>query len=153
MSHITPPGGVPGGEGFWAASWSPLLLLLPLLLLPSSLLSSSGSPSKVVLERNAPIDDTYTVLVPVAHPDRVNGLIDLAAKLAKENNGAILALRVVVVPEQSPPRLDDALLEGEAAVLELARVRAEQHGVPIHTSVRVGHNISRGILDTATERG
>ena len=112
-----------------------------------------GAPSKVVLERNAPIDDTYTVLVPVAHPDRVNGLIDLAAKLAKENNGAILALRVVVVPEQSPPRLDDALLEGEAAVLELARARAEQHGVPIHTSVRVGHNISRGILDTATERG
>lgn len=111
-----------------------------------------GEPSRVVLEQKASTERRYQVLVPIANPETVNRLIDIAAATAKKRNGAIVALRAVVLPEQLPLSHEDSYVERERQILTAARQRAAEHGVPITSLVCVGHNAARAILDTSRER-
>ena len=95
----------------------------------------------------------FRILVPIANPDNVEALIDLAASIARPRDGEIVALRVAVVPEQSPPALVESNVEEERRILESARARALEHGVPINSQVRVGHHAARAILETLVARG
>ncbi|MEM7133730.1 MAG: amino acid permease [Chloroflexota bacterium] len=108
-----------------------------------------GQPSRVALEQSASRDGGFRILVPIANPDNVKPLIDLAAAIAGPRNGEIVALRVAIVPEQSPPTLVEANVEEERRILETARARALEHDVPISSLVRVGHNAARAILETS----
>lgn len=111
-----------------------------------------GAPSRIALEQSAVTNGRFRVLVPIANPDNVEPLIDLAAAIVAPRNGEIVALRVAVVPEQSPPALLESSIEEERRVLELARARALEHGVPISSQVRVGHSTARAILETSRSR-
>jgi nucleotide-binding universal stress UspA family protein len=111
-----------------------------------------GEPSRVALERSAAGRGRFRVLVPLAHPANVKPLIQLAAAIASERHGEIIALRVVQVPEQVPPSREDAYVERERRLLELAHTCALEHGVPVTSLVRVGHHVARAILETARER-
>jgi basic amino acid/polyamine antiporter, APA family len=112
-----------------------------------------GKPSRVALERSAGTDDgVFSVLVPLANPKSVNQLIDLAVAIAKPRGGKIVAIRVVVIPEQLAPTLEEAHVERERRILESARSRALDAGVPCSTLVRVGHNAARAIIETSRER-
>lgn len=111
-----------------------------------------GAPSRIALERAAAGEGRFRVLVPIAHPAHVDALIDLASAIAAEHNGEIIALRVALVPEQMPPTREDAYVERERRLLELAHTRGQTHGVPVTSLVRVGHDVARAILETARER-
>lgn len=111
-----------------------------------------GAPSWVALEQSARNEGRYRILVPIANPANVEHLFDLAAAVAKERNGEIIALRVAVVPDQIGPTRDNYYVERERQVLELAHENAQKHGVPVTSLVRIGHNAARAILETARER-
>lgn len=111
-----------------------------------------GAPSRVALERSAGTPGQFRVLVPIANPNNVNQLIDLAATIAKARGGEIVCVRVVVVPEQLPPSLEDAQVEEQQKILELARARALELDVPVTSIIRVGHNAARAIVETVRER-
>lgn len=111
-----------------------------------------GKPSRVALEQPAVTNGRFRVLVPIANPENVEPLIDLAASIAGPRNGEIVALRVAVVPEQLPPGLLESSVEEERRILELARLRALEHDVPISSLVRVGHGAARAILETSRSR-
>jgi amino acid transporter/nucleotide-binding universal stress UspA family protein len=111
-----------------------------------------GVPSKLALERAAPVEAKFRVLIPIANPATVEPLVDLAATIAERRHGEIIALRVIVVPEQLPLSQADAYVERERHLLELARNRAQAHGVPITSMVRIAHHAARAILETAEER-
>ncbi|MFH1420052.1 MAG: amino acid permease [Planctomycetota bacterium] len=112
-----------------------------------------GVPSRVALERSAATGESrFKVLVPLANPANVPHLIELAAAIAAERQGEIVALRVVVVPEQLPPTREDAIVEREKHILELAQAAALQHGIPVTSLIRIGHDPARAILETATQR-
>jgi len=72
--------------------------------------------------------------------------------IARARNGHIIAVRVVVVPEQLPPRLEGYYVERERGILDAARQRARTHDVPMTSLVRIGHNPARAILETSRER-
>lgn len=91
-------------------------------------------------------------LVPIANPATVPTLIDMAAAIAKKRNGGIIALRVLMVPEQLPPSMLEAQVQREQQILDMARKRALSHEVPITTLVRIGRSAARAILETAEER-
>ena len=113
-----------------------------------------GTPSRVALVQSAGQgDERFRVLVPLANPANVTGLIELAAAIASERNGEIVALRVALVPEQLPPSREDAYADRERHILELAHCTALEHGVPVTSLVCVGHNAARAILETAGQRG
>ena len=112
-----------------------------------------GAPSRVALERSASAGDSrFRVLVALANPANVPQLIELASQIATDRNGEIVALRVAVVPEQLPPRLEDPYVERERRILEQAHAAALNYDVPVTSLVRVGHDAARAVLETARER-
>jgi amino acid transporter/nucleotide-binding universal stress UspA family protein len=113
-----------------------------------------GEPSRVALARAAVTQSdpsVFRVLVPIANPANVEQLVDLAAAAAKPRGGEIVTLRVILVPEQTAPTIDDAQVERERRVLERARARAQEHGVHVSSQVRVGHDAARAILETSRQ--
>ncbi len=111
-----------------------------------------GEPSRVALEQTDAAEADFRILVPLAHPANVDALVDIASAVARGRNGHITAVRVVIVPEQLPPRLETVYVERERRILNAARRRARHHGVPITSLVRIGHNPARAILETSRER-
>ncbi len=112
-----------------------------------------GTPSRVALERSAADGEhPFRVLLPLANPDNVPQLVDLAAAIAAERKGEIVAVRVVVVPEQLPPSREDSSVAAEQQVLELAHATAREHDVPMRSLIRIGHDAGRAILETASQR-
>lgn len=111
-----------------------------------------GLPSRVALEQADQAEADFRILVPLAHPANVDSLIDYASVIAHARNGHIIAVRVVVVPEQLPPRLEGYYVERERGILDAARQRARTHDVSMTSLVRIGHNPARAILETSRER-
>lgn len=142
----------------------PLILALATLLLgvvgyvvwQGSLKSEEklpGEPSRVALERSATTGKTtFRVLVPLANPANVEQLIDLAAAIAADRDGEIVALRVAVIPEQLTPSLENSYVEQEREIMERAHETALRYEVPVTSLVRVGHDAARAILETASQR-
>ncbi|MGD9682214.1 MAG: amino acid permease [Candidatus Obscuribacterales bacterium] len=112
-----------------------------------------GAPSRVALQRSATTQKhPFRILVPLANPDNVPLLIELAAGIARDRNGEIVTLRVAVVPEQLPPSREDPIVQRQRQILELAHETALQYGVPVTSLVRIGHDAGRAILETSRER-
>lgn len=111
-----------------------------------------GAASHVALGRFAEKEGQFRVLVPLANPATVEPLMQLAAAVASEREGEIVALRVSLVPDQLAPSATDIDVDRERPILEHAHTLAQQHGIPITSLVRVGHNAARAILETARER-
>lgn len=111
-----------------------------------------GEPSRVALERAALEPGRFRVLVPLAHPGHVEALVDIASAIARAREGGVVALRVALVPEQVPLADAERYVDREHTVLEAARARAREHGVPCTALVRVGRHVARAVLETGRER-
>ena len=137
------------------ASGSMLLGLAAFLLWKSTQAEEEVLPgvgSVVALERAATSEGGYRVLVPLANPENVAQLIGIAAAMASKHGGEIIALRVVLVPEQLPPSRDAAYVDRERNILQKAHAAAQRHRVGVTSMVRIGHNAARAILETAREQ-
>ena len=116
-------------------------------------LALPGAPSRVALERSASYKKgQFRILVPFANPDNVPLLMELAAAIARERDGEVIALRVAVVPEQLPPSREDPIVQRQRQILELAHEEALKYDIPVTSLVRVGHDAARAILETSRER-
>ncbi len=107
----------------------------------------------VVIESRLPTPaDRPTVLVSVANPESAETLLETAARLARPLDGEVLLLHVATVAPQTP--LDAArwrVAEGRE-VIDRVTARAEAHGVPARSIVRLGHSPAQGVIDTVTEQ-
>ena len=93
-------------------------------------------------------DHARTVLVPIANPETAPSLLALAASLADEEEGRVVALAVVT---------DDTFAEERSGALEeLEEVVSGTGWVPgvrFEMTTRSATTVSRGILDAAAETG
>lgn len=97
--------------------------------------------------------EKFRILVPIANPNNTERLIEMAANIAAERDGEILLLHVVKVPEQvAPSSISPSEVEKEKYAVRVAQVYAEKLGVPVHSLIRVGHNVARAILETSRKR-
>jgi hypothetical protein len=92
----------------------------------------------VVFERAPVRASRYRVLVPLANPEHVDGLMLVGSALAQYNQGEVAALNVIAVPEVLP--VEEALRFQSSAeeVLEQAREAAQGYDVPIRGLARAG---------------
>jgi len=96
--------------------------------------------------------ERFRILLPIANPETVSPLLNMATAIAAVNEGEILLLRVVTVPEQLPPTsYDESVIEQERPVLQQARTLAEDQGIPTQAVIRVGHSVAKAILETAEQ--
>ena len=111
-----------------------------------------GEPSRVAQMSMEGQESDFRVLVPIANPTNVIPLIDLASAIARENDGEIIVMRVVSLPEQTPTSRETSYVERERRILEQAHMRANSKGAKVSSLVRIGRNPARAILETARER-
>ncbi len=113
-----------------------------------------GAKSRVALGRFASREDEkkFRILVPLANPNNVQPLMDIALTIAKERQGEIVALRVAVVPEQMPLSHENRFVEKERTILDMAHNIAEKANVPLSSTIRIGHSAAKAILEASKER-
>ncbi len=111
-----------------------------------------GVPSRVAEASPEAPESRFRVLVPIANPANAAQLVDLAAAIAADRSGEIVALRVVQVPEQIAPSREASYVERERRILEQAHTQARARGVHMTSLIRVGYNTARAILETSRER-
>ncbi len=93
----------------------------------------------------------YRVLVPIANPATAGTLLRLAGVLAQQQAGEVLALQVVVVPDQVPLEAGHRQAQASRTLLERAMTQANEEGFAIQPMTRVARSVAQGILDTAHE--
>jgi amino acid transporter/nucleotide-binding universal stress UspA family protein len=110
-----------------------------------------GAPSQLAEEQYAPERHTknYRILVPVANPENVSRLLDIAAAIAQEKDGEIIVIRVAVLPEQIPLGPEEEWVEPERLIIRQALEHAKDLDVPVSSLVSVAHHAGRAILETA----
>jgi len=94
----------------------------------------------------------YSVLIPVADEQQAHMLSILGSAIAKDQDGELFALHVVRVPLQlSLSEGRHFLREGKPLLEEVIR-HAKKVDLPVHTMIRMGHNVGKAIIDTAIKR-
>ena len=93
----------------------------------------------------------YRILVPIANPATAGTLLRLAGTLARQEGGEVLALQVIVVPDQVPLEEGRHRAATSRVLLERAVAQAQEEQFKIQTMTRVAHGVAQGILDTSRE--
>ena len=103
------------------------------------------------LEDREIIESAFPIVVPVANPEAASNLVSLAADIARRQEGHLIILQVIQVPEHLP--LDNRRFEAQRKLdlLERSLGEAEALGVPTVGLTRISRSIEQGILDTAAE--
>jgi amino acid transporter/nucleotide-binding universal stress UspA family protein len=110
-------------------------------------------PAVSAAESVAPDGGTYRVMVPLANPENETELIELAAAIAKERDGTVVATHIITVPDQTAlagaAEHADELDKSSARLLEAAREDATTLEVPIETHTIISHRSFEEIFDAA----
>ncbi|MEM6722980.1 MAG: universal stress protein [Bacteroidota bacterium] len=115
--------------------------------------SIPGEPSRLALGRFATSEKEkrYRILVPISNPATAKPLIDIAAAIAKQHDGEIVALSVYQVPEQTPLSYVQPDFGPQQVLLGNCHQYAEEHSIPLTSVVRVGYNTAKAILEAGSE--
>ena len=120
---------------------------------------SEAWPESAVAAAEAVQPDTnqYRVMVPLANPEHESNLISLASAMARQQeNGTVVAVHIVEVPDQTPlqagaENLDELDAESKD-LLAAAREDAETYGVNVETHTIFSHRVYEAIFDAAQDQ-
>ncbi|MBI4759423.1 MAG: universal stress protein [Chloroflexi bacterium] len=93
----------------------------------------------------------FRVLVPVANPLTCGAMIQLAAALASQRSGEVIALHIVSTLNHGIDDESKRSAESRRSIMEEAVNYGRGLPSPVHTVTRVAGSIAQGILDTARE--
>jgi len=107
-----------------------------------------------VVHEREPAEREYQLVVPLANPENVDQLMETAIDVAADNDGEILALSVVTVPQQTPLSEGRQFVDERREVIARARTVAEDADadVPVNGAIRIGHDVSTAILNTVEQQ-
>ncbi len=114
--------------------------------------SPAPSPSYTVFQTCDPAIGQGRLLIPLLNPNTAPLLMRFAAAIAKSRNYELECLHVITVPRSDIP--GDARVSTLKAQRLLAKARRLGHqlGVPVHTQIRVAHDVALTILETIKQR-
>jgi CIC family chloride channel protein len=109
-------------------------------------------PSYVVYQTRSPQLGKGRLLVPLANPQTAQSLLQLAAAMARDRHYELECLQVIVVPRHSSPDQTAVNTTKSRRLLRQAESLAQEWDIPIHTQIRVTHDVANAILETIKER-
>jgi amino acid transporter/nucleotide-binding universal stress UspA family protein len=112
-------------------------------------------PSPLVLQEKLVGEestDRFKVLVPVANPKSLKPLLIPAIAAAKENDGLVILLNVIVVPEQAPLAAGKSEVDARQGLMSQALKIIEEAGVPVESLIKISHRPANAIINTAVEK-
>ncbi|MBW4542724.1 MAG: chloride channel protein [Myxacorys chilensis ATA2-1-KO14] len=109
-------------------------------------------PSYVVYQTQAPSTGRGRLLVPIANPQTADGLLQMAAAIARDRRYELECLQVILVPRHQVPAETKVSTSVSRQLLKRASRLGKTWQIPVHTQVRVTHDVSHAILETLKER-
>jgi CIC family chloride channel protein len=109
-------------------------------------------PSYVVYQTRSPAVGRGRLLVPLANPRTSGALLELAGAIARDRHYELDCLQVIMAPRHHSPSEANVNTAKSRRLLRQAEVKGRQWKVPVHTEVRVAHDVASAILETIKER-
>jgi len=107
----------------------------------------------IIAEQSIPQDEErFRVLVPLANPESAETIVNVASQIAKPMDGEMLLLQIASVASQTPLRSASYQMPKIRTLMDKATDYAGERGVDARPLVRLAHQPSRGIINTAVER-
>ncbi|BBD58150.1 Cl- channel voltage-gated family protein [Nostoc sp. HK-01] len=112
----------------------------------------NSEPSQIIYCIRVPETGQGRLLVPLCNPKTADKLLQMAVAIARDRHYEIECLHVIVVPRHQP--LTEAKVSmrvGQRLLLQAMRL-GQAWDVPVHTQIRIAHNLSSAILQTIQDR-
>ena len=113
---------------------------------------SATEPSYVVYQTRAPAVGKGRILVPLGKPETAQVLLRLAAAVARDRNYELECLQIITIPRTQNPTQTPVNTTNNRRLLRQAEKLGRRWRIPIHTQVRVSHDVAPAILETIQER-
>ncbi len=108
--------------------------------------------SHLIHQSRSPETGQGRILVPLSNPKTSLTLLEMAVAIARDRNYEIECLQVIVVPKHHALATTPVkTAEGQKLLKQASRL-SQAWRVPIHTQIRVAHDLSGAILETLKER-
>ena len=122
------------------------------LTVKANLAAHPQEASYVVYQTRAPQVGNGRLLVPLSNPRTAPVLLRLAAMIARQRNYELECLQILIVPRQASPAETVVDTTESRRLLAMAERIAKDLEIPMHTQVRVAHDVADAILETVKER-
>jgi len=109
-------------------------------------------PSYIVYQTRSPSIGSGRLLVPVANPETAGILLLMAAAIARDRHYEIDCVQVMLIPRHSSPSETQVRTAKSRRLLRQAEVLAKKWKIPLHTQIRVTHDVAQAILETINEQ-
>jgi chloride channel protein, CIC family len=109
-------------------------------------------PSYIVYQTRSPSTGNGRLLVPVANPETAGILLQMAAAIARDRHYEIDCVQVMLIPRHSSPSETQVRTAKSRRLLRQAEVLAKKWKIPLHTQIRVTHDVAQAILETINEQ-
>ncbi|MEO1560804.1 MAG: universal stress protein, partial [Cyanobacteria bacterium J06632_19] len=109
-------------------------------------------PSYRVYQTQSPSVGRGRLLVLIANPETAQKLLQMAAMIAKHNRYEVECLQVITISRHSEPAETPVKTAPSRKLLLSAEVIGKQWKIPVHTQIRVAHEVANATLETVKER-
>ncbi len=120
--------------------------------LDGSVIQTAPQPSYVVYQTRDPISGGGRLLILLSNPNTAQSLLRMAIAIAKQLGYELECLHIIVVPRTSKPAETPISKVAGLNLLTQAMDLARASRVPIHTQIRVTHDVAEATLETIKER-
>ncbi len=109
-------------------------------------------PSYIVYQTRSPATGRGRLLLPLANPQTATALLQLAIAIARERHYELECIQIMLVSRHSSPAETQVNTTKSRRLLRQAEVEARKYKIPVHTQIRVAHDVASAILETIKER-
>jgi CIC family chloride channel protein len=109
-------------------------------------------PSYVVYQTRSPQIGNGRLLVPLSNPQTAPAMLRLAAAIARDRHYELECLQIMLVPRNSSPSETAVRTTKSRRLLQQAERIARNWDVPLHSQIRIAHDVPNAILETIRER-
>ncbi|MBW4633275.1 MAG: chloride channel protein [Iphinoe sp. HA4291-MV1] len=111
-----------------------------------------SEPSYVVYQTRSPSTGRGRLLVPIANPETATTLLEMAAAIARDRHYEIECIQVMLISRHSSPAETPVRTTKSRRLLRLAEALGKKRKIPVHTQIRVAHDVAQAMLETIKER-
>lgn len=111
-----------------------------------------AEPSQVIYQTRSPETGEGRMLVLLSNPKTADTLLAMAVAIARDRHYELECLHVIVVPHHQSPATAEVSTKAGQQLLQPAIGAAQAGRIPVHTQIRVAHDLSSAILQTIKER-
>ncbi|MBZ0187477.1 MAG: chloride channel protein [Candidatus Obscuribacterales bacterium] len=114
--------------------------------------TTPGSASYVVYQTRSAESGAGRLVVAVGDPQQADNLLRVAALIAQKKNYELECLHVIIVPKEKDPAETQVSASIGRKIADQAESLGNEFGIPIHTNIRVAHDLSIAVTETISDR-